>query len=142
MFPQRRDSKLKHNSLLSVLLGVFLCLSNPSLIYAMDLNGKTFIGPKGEVGEVSDGTEEVQFSDNQLYSASSAEWGFGKGDLTTEMKGDTLHFKATTTSPDHGKIEWKGTVKGDTIDAKFVWTKERWWWADGHKESWFKGTLQ
>jgi hypothetical protein len=44
-------------------------------------------------------------------------------------------------SPKHGKIVWNGTVKGDKVDATYVWTKERWYWKDAYQEKWLKGTL-
>jgi hypothetical protein len=32
-------------------------------------------------------------------------------------------------------------MKGDSMEATFIWTKERWYW-DVRREYWFKGDLK
>jgi hypothetical protein len=32
-------------------------------------------------------------------------------------------FEATTTSAKEGKIVWKGTVRGETLEGTLVWSK-------------------
>lgn len=106
------------------------------------LDGKTFTGPTGIVGESAEEQEVLTFNHGELYSESCAPWGFKSGAYTLEQQGETLYFTATTLSPDNGKIVWHGKVKGDAIEASYIWTKERWWWKDARQEKWFKGTLK
>jgi hypothetical protein len=36
---------------------------------------------------------------------------------------------------------WQGTLKGDTLDVAYGWTKERWFWTT-FREYWYRGNLQ
>jgi hypothetical protein len=109
--------------------------------YSGGLDGKTFLGQSGEKGKDASGEEELRFQNGKLYSAGCAEWGFGESDYTARVEGDNIHFESEMLSPKHGKIVWNGTVKGDKVDATYVWTKKRWYWKDAHQEKWLKGTL-
>ena len=35
---------------------------------------------------------------------------------------------AELTSPTDGKMVWKGTIRGDTLEGTMRWTKKRWYW--------------
>jgi hypothetical protein len=126
------------------LVMVVAALSNPDPIQATThfLDGKTFVGPTGPKGEEADGEEELIFKDGKVLSVPCANWGFGWADYTARVEGDTVHFESVMLSAKHGKIVWRGTMKGEKLDSTFVWTKERWYWKDAFEESWFKGTLK
>ncbi|NYZ69684.1 hypothetical protein H0A36_27085 [Endozoicomonas sp. SM1973] len=70
------------------------------------------------------------------------EYGFRKGIYTTEKSGDAIKFKATVRSPGNGQIAWEGVVRGNAIEATYIWTKKRWWWKDAREVKWFKGKLK
>lgn len=104
------------------------------------LDGLTFVGKNGEKGQPLDPNEDEEFvfEDGHFTSVSCYPYNFGSGEYSARRVGDTIHFEAVTMSPTHGKIAWTGMVKGNTAEATFVWTKQRWYW-NTHREYWFKG---
>ena len=74
-------------------------------------------------------------------SSECFQYGFKGGPYTTTIEGDKIHFQAETISSTHGKMVWQGTLKGDTLEVTYNWTKERWLWTT-YREYWFKGTLK
>jgi len=105
------------------------------------LDGKKFIGPTGEKGKKIHHEDVLSFSDGKFTSSMCYEYGFTGGPYTATVEGDSIHFQAETISPTHGKMEWKGTLRGDSLDVTYSWTKERWYWTT-YREYWFKGTLK
>jgi hypothetical protein len=139
--------KLRYGSrsrLLPGLVAIIMLFVAGSSLEAAEgvLDGKTFVGQSGEKGAEADGVDEVRFKNGKLFSVGCAEWGFEKSDYTTKAEGDRITFESEMTSTKHGKIVWKGSVKGDAIDATYTWTKERWWWWNAHQEKWMKGSLK
>lgn len=104
------------------------------------LDGKIFNGPRGEKGKEADGEDQLSFRNGKLHSANCVEWGFGDGVYTATAEGDDVHFKAEIFSDKHGKIVWKGTVRGDILDATYTWSKEG-WFRKTVQDYWFKGVL-
>lgn len=98
------------------------------------LDGKVFV-VKGEKGDV------LSFEDGKFHSSSCEKWGFGKGDYTTSMAGDATTFTAKTSSGKHGQMVWTGTVKGDTLEGRYTWTKKG-WFRTKTKTKQFTGTLK
>jgi len=43
-------------------------------------------------------------------------------------------------SEEHGLIVYTGSVRGEQMDATYIWTKKRWYW-NVRREFWFKGML-
>jgi hypothetical protein len=105
------------------------------------LDGKVFTGPTGKMGKDATETDELRFENGKLYSVGCADWGFGWGAYSTEVKGNGINFEAVTTSPKDGKIVWSGIVSGDTIDATYIWTKKS-WYGERKQEKWFKGNAK
>ncbi len=107
------------------------------------LDGMTFVGKNGEKGHALDPDEheEIVFQNGLFRSTSCDPYNFESSGYSTTVVDSSIHFKAVTHSPTHGKIAWQGAVNGDTAEVTFVWTKERWYW-DTHKEYWFKGVLK
>jgi hypothetical protein len=95
-------------------------------------------------GKAAKGEDELSFRNGKFYSAGCAKWGFGDGvyTATARVEGDSIHFESEISSPKHGKIVRNERVKGDIMEATSIWTKERWYWKDARRESWFKGTLK
>jgi hypothetical protein len=106
------------------------------------LDGKIFVGDIGDKGKAASDKDEINFKNGRFHSVGCDEWGFGDASYTASKDGDSIRFHAITVSPKDGQIEWDGVVKGDSLEAKYVWTKERWYWKDAHEEKWFKGNLK
>ena len=51
---------------------------------------------------------------------------------------------ALAAGPKSGKIQWEGTVRGDQIDVRYVWTDAAHWYKPNLKplEKWGKGDLK
>jgi len=113
--------------------------SNPTVSHLLD--GKKFIGPTGEKGKKVHHEDVLTFRDGKFTSSECFQYGFEGGPYTTTVEGDTIHFQAETISPTHGKMVWQGSLKGDSLDVTYNWTKERWLWTT-YKEYWFRGTLK
>ena len=105
------------------------------------LDGRKFVGPTGEKGKKVDHEDVLSFSDGMFTSSACFQYGFESGPYTATVQGDSIHFQAVTVSPTHGKMEWKGTLKGGTLNFDYTWTKERWLW-NTYREYWFKGSLK
>jgi hypothetical protein len=110
--------------------------------YAGVLDGKAFAIQPVEEAKSANSQDELSFKDGRLFSASCAELGFEGGIYKSKVEGDTITFKSVTLSDNHGKIKWRGTVKGDTIEVSYVWTKRRWYWKDAYNEKQFEGNLK
>jgi hypothetical protein len=104
------------------------------------LDGKKFKGQTGEKGKKTHHEDMLVFDEGRFTSTECFQFGFMSGPYTATVQSDSIQFKAKTHSPTHGKMEWSGTLKGDTLDVAYSWTKERWLWTT-HREYWFKGTL-
>jgi hypothetical protein len=104
------------------------------------LDGKKFVGKTGEKGKKVHHDDVLSFSDGKFTSSACFKYGFKDGPYSATVEGDFIHFQAETISPTHGKMVWKGTLKGDTLNVDYTWTKERWLWTT-FREYWFKGSL-
>lgn len=109
---------------------------------SVTLDGKTFTCPTGNEGMKAHDQDKLSFRDGKLRSTLFEKWGFGESAYTSTVDGDEIHFQATASSPHHGKIVWKGQVKGDRIDLTYNWISKDWHWKDHHGESWCRGTLK
>ena len=105
------------------------------------LDGQIFVGPTGEKGKKTHHIDELKFQNGKFTSSKCFEFGFTGGPYTATVEGDMIHFQAETISPTHGKMVWTGTLKGDSLEVNYNWTKERWFWTT-YREYWFKGTLE
>lgn len=105
------------------------------------LDGKKFIGPTGEKGKKVHHEDQLSFKDGQFTSSACFQYGFEGGPYTATIQGEVVHFKAETVSPTHGKMVWKGTLRGEILEVVYSWTKERWLWTT-YREYWFRGKLQ
>ena len=113
--------------------------SNTAISHFLD--GKKFSGPTGEKGKKVHHEDVLNFRDGKFTSSACFQYGFKGGPYTTTIEGDEIHFIAETISPTHGKMVWQGTLKGDTLEVTYNWTKKRWLWTT-YREYWFKGTLK
>ncbi len=105
------------------------------------LDGKTF---KGECVEKSKaaGTgvpDELIFKDGKFLSTACVKYGFREAPYTAKIMGDAVAWESSSASAKdaEGRMAWKGTVKGDLVEATLVWTKP----AQEPSEWTFKGKL-
>jgi hypothetical protein len=107
------------------------------------LEGKVFVGHTGPAGSTAiDGEDEIIFKNGRFLSTSCNNWGFDSPPYRASVEPDGIHFEAVTKSPRHGQIQWRGVVTGNTLEATYLWTKQRWYWFDAHEERRFKGKLK
>ncbi len=104
------------------------------------LDGKKFNGVTGEKGKKGHHEDTLSFSNGMFTSSACLSYGFASGPYTVSVEGDHLTFRAETISPKLGKMQWQGTLKGDTLQVTYNWTKKRWLWTT-FRQYWFKGHL-
>lgn len=88
------------------------------------LDGKTFIGESKEPGKSGAEKDEITFASGRLHSKGCDVYGFGDAPYSSTSDANGIHFNAVTTSEKEGSIAWSGTVSGDAITGKMVWTKQ------------------
>lgn len=144
----KRNTLQSRGIIIPIALAVVISsFSVPALLQAGEtggiLDGKSYTGKSGEKGKEASEDEEIVFSDGKLHSVGCEPWGFNDGEYKAMQSGEDkkIQFEAETESPKHGRIVWKGTVEGDTIDVSYTWTKKG-WLGTKTKEKWFKGTLK
>lgn len=127
-------------------IGIFLVIASIGA-FAADaptskidpLDGLQFKGQTGEQGKGDHHEDTITFNHGQFRSLDCENWGFGPAPYSVKKEGESYHFSATLLSPDRGRLEWKGTITGDTAEATFRWLHERWYWTID-RQYWFKGT--
>jgi hypothetical protein len=107
--------------------------------YAGALDGKSFVGSSGLMGQEASGKDEVRFENGQFISLGCKEWGFGYGPYLTSVEGDKTHFVADTYSDKEGRITWIGTISGNNADVTYLWHKKG-AYAKPEQIKWFKGS--
>ncbi|HZD54717.1 MAG TPA: hypothetical protein VE080_00550 [Candidatus Aquicultoraceae bacterium] len=105
------------------------------------LDGKTFVVVTGEKGKQAKETDTLIFQDGKFRSTACDEFGFGEAPYAAAADGDAVKFTADAKSEKKGTIHWEGTVRGDKIDATYVWTDRAHWYKPNPKpvEKWAKG---
>jgi len=89
------------------------------------LDGKTFAIDMTKKGDTKAEKDDLIFKDGKFRSTGCDSYGFTEAAYTTAAGADgATDFSSTATSPKEGKMEWKGTVKGDAVEGTAVWTKE------------------
>ena len=101
------------------------------------LDGKTFAGQIGKQGQTEGRADGFVFQDGRFESTLCNTFGYGKGDYQAKVNGEATEFTAETASTSGGKMQWKGAVKGDTIEGTTISMEN-----GTTSESWFKGTLK
>lgn len=104
------------------------------------LDGMKFKGPTGEKGKNTHHEDILRFDNGKFTSSECYQFGFVGGPYTATVQSGSIHFTAETVSPTHGKMNWKGTLTGKTLEVDYSWTKQRWLWTT-YREYWFKGSL-
>jgi hypothetical protein len=93
------------------------------------LDGKVFIVEVGKKGKKADGKDVFIFKNGKFHSTIRDKWeGIGEGAYTSTTTGDAVTFEADTRSESRGTIRWEGTVRGNTIDVRYIWTDKPKWY--------------
>lgn len=112
-------------ALAALLLGVAaLAACRPAEAGRGLLDGRTFVGEIGEVGRTRGEPERISFRHGRLHSEACEPFGFEEGAYSAVQSGEEVRFEAETRSPAEGRIEWRGTVRGDVLEGTFTWHKE------------------
>jgi hypothetical protein len=82
------------------------------------LDGKTYKVTITEPDKKSY-ADTLVFKNGTFDSSECQKYGF----KPTTYAGDGTSFTANAKSDKEGTTEWSGTIKGDAIEGKFVWTK-------------------
>ncbi|MBI2266591.1 MAG: hypothetical protein HYU64_15750 [Armatimonadetes bacterium] len=87
------------------------------------LDGKTYVGQMGEKGKGAEFQETLVFKEGTFRSKACDPLGFTAGPYGTTTQDGETRFTAVCSSPREGRIFWKGTVKGDLVEATSTWRK-------------------
>lgn len=120
----QRDRRIVGCALAALLFGAALAACRPAEAGRGLLDGRTFVGQIGEKGRSQGQPERITFRRGQLHSDACDAFGFEDGDYTASQSGEEVSFAAETSSPEEGRIEWRGTVRGDVLEGTFTWHKE------------------
>ena len=106
------------------------------------LDGQSFKGEFGRIGEPAHDVDTWVFKDGSFWSENCLECGFPRSVYLTESGSGAVDFRTVTNCPvSDARIIWEGTVDDGRIEGIFTWTKKR-WYRTVRKQYWFKGTLE
>lgn len=86
------------------------------------LDGRSFTSSYTENGQLV--TDTLSFTGGHFRSYGCDQYGFDHPVYTASAEGDAITFSAHATSAKEGMMHWTGTVKGKTLQGKYLWTKE------------------
>ena len=127
---------------------VFGALANhPGLTQAAagPLDGKVFVADAGERGKAADEKGDViTFANGTFHSSICDQWGYSKGEYQANQGGDAMSFEVETVSEKDGRLQWKGTVQGDSISGTFIHLRKPSFFRPNPEpvEHWFKGKVK
>jgi hypothetical protein len=110
----------------------------PVLAQMSGLDGKVFAGEIGQKGKKSGDRDDLVFKDGKFLSTACEKFGFGAAPYTAAMGEGTTTFEAVAASAKEGTMQWKGTIKGDSVTASVVWSKA----GNPAQEFWYRGKLK
>ncbi len=91
--------------------------SIPAFADAASLDGRRFKGVFLERGKTSGDADTLSFQGGRFRTSACDRHGYSDAPYTTSVQGDEVRFEAETESPKYGKLQWKGVVRGDKLDA-------------------------
>lgn len=118
------DRRILGCVLAALLFGAAFAACRPAEAGRGLLDGRTFVGQIGEKGRSEGQPERISFRRGQLHSEACEPFGFADGGYSAHQSGEEISFTAETESPEEGRIEWRGTVRGDVLEGTFTWHKE------------------
>lgn len=118
-------SWMTRSCVLSFALIVYVLNPSHAQAAAGALDGKAFIADAGERGKAADEKGDViTFADGVFHSSLCDKWGYGKGEYKVTGGTESINFEAETVSAKDGRLQWKGTIKGDIIEGSFIYFRK------------------
>jgi hypothetical protein len=136
--PERRMTMLRKSWILAIATMAVALVVNAATVAEKasgPLDGKTFVGETGEKGKDRGDIETFVFRNGQFDPLQCHPYGFGPAPYTASSSEGEVRFEAETVSAEEGKMLWKGTVRGSSLQGTMVWTKE----GQAPIEYWFRG---
>jgi hypothetical protein len=81
------------------------------------LEGRRFEGVFIQRGKTSGDADTLTFGNGRFRSSACDRYGYSDAAYRVTTQGDAIAFEAETESPKYGKLQWKGVVRGDKLDA-------------------------
>ena len=81
------------------------------------LDGRRFEGVFLQRGKTAGDADTLTFAGGRFHSSACDRYGFGDAVYRAMAQGDAIAFEAETESAKHGKLVWRGTVRGGKLDA-------------------------
>lgn len=95
----------------------------PSPGWADGLDGRRFEGVFIERGKTSGESDTLIFKDGRFRSVACDRYGYVEVPYKSVVAGDAVQFEAESASPKHGRLVWKGVVRGGKLDATATWVR-------------------
>jgi hypothetical protein len=92
-------------------------VSSAARAQAPSLDGRRFEGVFIQRGKTKGDADTLTFTGGRFRSSACDRYGYGDAPYRTSVQGDAIAFEAETVSAKHGKLIWRGTVRGDKLDA-------------------------
>jgi hypothetical protein len=92
-------------------------VSSAGRAQAPSLDGRRFEGVFIQRGKTKGDADTLTFTGGRFRSSACDRYGYGDAPYRTSVQGDAIAFEAETVSAKHGKLIWRGTVRGDKLDA-------------------------
>jgi hypothetical protein len=81
------------------------------------LDGKSFEGLFVQKGKTTGDRDILTFSNGRFRSAACEQYGYADAPYKAVAEGGAIRFEADTYSPQYGKLEWKGLVRGERLES-------------------------
>lgn len=72
--------------------------------------------------------DQLSFRNGMFSSEICKRYNFKEAPYWIRIDGEKTHFRAELYSPTDGKMLWKGTIQGNTLEGAMRWIKKRWYW--------------
>ncbi len=101
----------------AALCALAMMLTSAPALASGALDGKRFDGVFMERGKTSGDADTLTFREGRFRSSACDKYGYSDATYKTSSQGDSTVFEAETESARYGKLLWKGTVRGEKLDA-------------------------
>ena len=81
------------------------------------LDGKSFEGLFVQKGKSEGDRDTLVFDNGRFRSTACQRYGYGDAPYKAAAEGAAIRFEAETHSPQYGKLQWKGVVRGDKLES-------------------------
>jgi hypothetical protein len=109
---------LRRSILQGVVAGGGLWLLSPAVrAQPASLDGRRFDGVFIQRGKTSGDADTLTFAGGRFRSSACDRYGYGDAPYRISVLGDAIAFEAETVSAKHGRLIWRGVVRGDKLDA-------------------------